>query len=172
MGKTETVGGVVRGSESASAVAEAPVTNRIGGYVPLWEGASANAFPHLPWDKRSYGFSLTEGSIMVMQEDWLVSYDRDGNGTSKSVSGTLIVPKDSLQITYNEVVTLFENCRKQDAPMRRVFARHFGHRLSGDHKMLLAAAPDVYLQPLPKSGVEAKVDGVDVEAFWKSVDAK
>lgn len=172
MGKNDAVDGVLRGSQSATAVAAPTVKNRGSGYVPLWEGYSANSFPAIPWEKRSYGFCLTSGIIVVLQQEWIVNTDKEGNQTAKAVAGTTLVPRDCIEITYKEVVTLFENCRKDDKPARYVFAQHFGHRLSLDHKKILAAAPDVYIAPLPKTGVEAVVEDVDVDAFWKTATGK
>ena len=160
MGKTEVVDGVVRGPKPAS-------VRRERGWVPPWEGPTRNEF-HVRWDQRKYGFVLESGAVNVLQEEWNIDY-KTVPPTATSVSGSLELPSNTIQMTYDEVCRLVEHCRETGDSMRRAFAKTYHVKLNGEQKVLLAHAPEIFVKHEPRTSLEQMVESPKTEEFWNSL---
>jgi hypothetical protein len=160
MGKTETIDGVVRGSKSSA-------LRREGGWLPPWEGPFRNEF-YVKWDQRTYGFDVNHGCIAILTEEWVIDY-KTIPPTAMSTPGSLIVPKDNVAMTFAEACKLLEECRESGSSLRKAFAKKYANKLTGDQRVLLANAPDVYVKEEPRSQFEEMVESPKTEEFWNNL---
>ena len=160
MGKTEVADGVVRGQKYAS-------LRREGGWVPPWEGPFRNEW-HVKWSQRNYGFDVQLGGIDVLFEEWNINY-KTTPPVANATPGSLIVPKHMIAMTFDEACGLVAECRETGVSLRKAFAKKHANRLTGDQRVILANAADIFVKHEPRSTLEEMVDSPKTEEFWNTL---